>query len=74
MFSNKTTPPPTADNFTQNLGDPNKMSPDEQARVAVDQVKQMNSATKKVEKLDKEAQANASFKNQFDTLKNTIQG
>jgi hypothetical protein len=70
----KGTPPPTADNFTQNLGDPNKMSPDEQARVAVDQVKQMNSATKKVEKLDKEAQANASFKNQFDTLKNTIQG
>jgi len=70
----KGTPPPTADNFTQNLGDPNKMSPDEQARVAVDQVKQMNSAAKKVEKLDKEAQANENFKNQFDTLKKTIQG
>ena len=66
--------PPTADNFTQNLGDPSKMSPDEQARVAVDQVKQMNNASKKVEKLDKEAQANENFKNQFNNLKNTIQG
>ncbi len=70
----KATPPPTADNFTQNLGDPSKMSPDEQARVAVDQVKQMNNAAKRVEKLDKEAQANENFKNQFNNLKSSIQG
>jgi len=65
--------PPTPDKYTQVLNDPNKMSPEEQKKIAIDQVKQMNEAKTEAEKIEQLSQGNDSFKNQFINLKGQIQ-
>lgn len=67
------TPVPPNQNQIQVLNDPSKMSPDEQAKIAVEYVKEQNQAKNKVDEIDKASQSNVSFKNQFNNLKNQIE-